>query len=258
MQTTCVVSLAAFERTLLDSIQSWLCSTDAATGAESSNICKRLFERWEWARTVRLTLKESLSTENVTEYKADDLLLEMEFCHSLAMNPEHGHRKFRTKKLKEENGSFFLKFGQLNAESVVVIPSPKDDKYWNILKDMYQSSPVLMRSLTNLDMQAFQENPPLWPDGKIPGHDELFSIWKLVRMFHLGHSRPDNQILVSEKLLQTDEFVSQYSLDIHGGYVKKADDRAAKDEDAQDDQPKTDGERSGDGFDRLMAALRAW
>lgn len=258
MQTICVVSLAAFERTLLDSIQSCLRPTDAITGAESSNICKRLFERWEWASTVRLALKESLSTENVTEYKADDLLLEKEICNRLAMSPEHGHRQFRTKNLKEENGSLFLEFRHLNSESVVVVPSPKDDKYWNVLKDMYQSTPVLMKSLTNLDMQAFQENPPLWPAGQIPGHDELFSIWKLVRMFDLGLSRPKNQILVSESLLKTDDFVSQYSSDIDGGYVKKADDRAGNNEDAQNNKPKTDGERSGDGLDRLIAALRAW
>ena len=96
MRATCIVSLAAFERDLLNTVKNGL---KEQITEEALSLQLRLFERWEWARDVRRTFEECLSAEKKKEYEGDIRLLGRLFHHTLEHSPEHGNRKFRTRLL---------------------------------------------------------------------------------------------------------------------------------------------------------------
>ena len=222
MRAQCIVSLAAFERDLLGYVRAEFAGQiEARTTDGASNLRKRLFENWEWAKDVRQKLEECLAKEKRVEYGHYLTLLARLFYHELEHPPEHGNRRFRTTGLEKENEKLFVEAEKIPSDCVDIVPNTADEDYWNIFAALYRSKPELMRN------------------------SGAFSIWRVIRMFQLSIRRPQNRRLIKNTLLDTETFRSRYDVSDNGRYVQK-DDRGTE----------GIGEVGQDsGIDRLVAAI---
>ena len=222
MRAQCIVSLAAFERDLLGYVGAELAGQIEARATDGvSNLRKRLFENWQWAKDVRQTLEECLAKEKRVEYGHNLTLLARLFYHTLEHSPEHGNRRFRTTGLEKENEKLFVEAEKIPSDCVDIVPNTADEDYWNVFAAMYRSKPELMGAITDVNMQTVQGDPPLWQLESVVRNPGAFSIWRVIRMFQLSIRRPQNRRLIKNTLLDTEIFRSRYDVGDNGRYVEK-------------------------------------
>ena len=228
---------------------------EAQTTNGASNLRKRLFEKWEWAKNVRQTLEECLAKEKRVEYGHDLPLLGRLFYHTLVDSQEHGNRRSRTRGLEKDNEKLFVEAEKIHSDCVDIVPNSADEDYWNVFAAMYRSKPEFMGAITDVNIQIVPADPPLWQLEPVVRNSGAFSIWRVIRMFQLSIRRPHNRLLIKNTLLDTEIFRSRYDVSDNGGYVQK-DDRPDSNPEKPQNRTEDIGEVVQDsGIDRLVAAL---
>ena len=256
MRAKCFVSLAAFERDLLGYVGAELADQMMAQTTDgASDLRKRLFEKWEWAKIVRQTLEECLAKEKRVEYGHDLTLLGRLFYHTLEHSPEHGNRRFRTRDLEKDNEKLFVQAEQIPSDCFDIVPNSADEDYWDVFVAMYSSKPELMGAITSVNMQTVQGDLPLPQLEPAVYNSGGFSIWRVIRMFQLSIRRPQNRLLIENTLLNSEIFRSRYDMSDNGGYVQKDDQPESNPEKPQNGTGGIGEVGQENGIDRLVAAI---
>ena len=188
------ISMAPFERFLLrTTAEIWSLDVDSfGSDDDDPELQEYLFNQWDWSYDTQSFLCEAFAESN-DEMESREKVYDG-VIHILARLPYfHLRRQFRADQLREDNKDFLSSLGNQSFSQVVFVPNAEDEWYWKVLGAMYRESPEEMEFWTNAVTRRIKY-------GKAPSNWKTwvlqYEIWKVVRMFNLKKSRPDNAKLV--------------------------------------------------------------